>query len=376
MAPQPCSLLSIAPYRILPATTGGHLGIVSMHDALGRLCEDHMIATADNAPDDAYAFHMHRLMEPTPIHYLPYRNLSKMIALGQRYKTTHIFCDHPYMAPTAIALSRKLQVPWFLRSHNIEADRFHMLGKPWWRALAWFERMVLRRADGTFFITPEDRDRAITHYKLNPAHCHLAAYGTNLSAAPTGHATAKQELATQLGLDPAIPWFYFLGVHSYQPNADAVGFIAKEIAPRLLAAGQRCHILIGGKSLPPDIQAAVQATNGLVQYQGFIDNLDVFIKACDVMLNPVLTGGGIKTKAVEALGYNKVVVSTVNGAAGILPEVCGDNLLLSADYDWAAFTENCIKAIARTPAIPQAFYQHYYWGNIAQHVLNIMRTAS
>ena len=94
------------------------------------------------------------------------------------------------------------------------------------------------------------------------------------------------------------------------------------------------------------------------------------------MLNPVMTGGGIKTKAVEALGYNKTVVSSAIGAAGLVPEVCGDNLHITPDYDWDAFTRKVLANMHKQPAIPDSFYDMYNWDKIAINVLNIMQATA
>jgi glycosyltransferase involved in cell wall biosynthesis len=367
-------LFSIAPYRILPATTGGQWGIVSMHEALGGLCEDHIIGTADNGPETGYPFKVHRVFPVKPVRYLPLYKSKALASLARELGSTHIFCDHPYMAPTAIALSSQLKIPWFLRSHNIESLRFKTLQKPWWPLLHAFEKTVMRRADGIFFISPEDRDWAIKHYGVQPAISYNIPYGTLLSQAPEQSAAAKLAFARQEGLNPDVPWFYFLGVHSYQPNADAVKVILEQVLPRLEKKGLQCQILIGGKGLPEELQALIAQTKGVARYMGFIENLDLFINACDMMLNPVNSGGGIKTKAVEALGYNKIVISTLTGAAGILPTVCGDNLKLAGDEDWDAFTEHCINACTQIPAIPSTFYAHYNWGAIAHKVVDIMNS--
>ena len=45
-------------------------------------------------------------------------------------------------------------------------------------------------------------------------------------------------------------------------------------------------------------------------YAGFVDDITLFYKAADMLINPVIDGGGIKTKLVEALGYNMNVVTT------------------------------------------------------------------
>src|SRR5690606_34356781 len=108
----------------------------------------------------------------------------------------------------------------------------------------------------------------------------------------------------------------------------------------------------------------------------FVDDLDIFLKACDVMLNPVMKGGGIKTKAVEALGYNKTVVSSAGGAAGLMPAVCGDKLLITPDYDWDGFVQHIITAATQQSDIPASFYETYYHGNIADKVMAILQNTT
>jgi glycosyltransferase involved in cell wall biosynthesis len=367
-----CRLLSIAPYRVLPATTGGHWGIVAMHDALGRLCQDHVLGTADNGPADDKSFELHRIFPASPRRYLPGFGWRKAKGIARRYDVTHIFCDHPYMAPLAMLLSRRLKLPWALRCHNIEAERFRHLGRWWWRILRLYERFAMRAADVIFFITPEDCARAMSLYDLEEGKCQLAPYGTPLRAAPIPHDAPKEQLAAELGLNPGIPWLYFLGVHSYAPNAEAVRHILDEVYPRLKVAGLHCEILIAGKGLSDELKADIAATNGGIRTLGFVNDLEVFLNACGVMLNPMLSGGGIKTKAVEALAYNKIVVSTANGAAGLLPGACGANLLIAPDGDWDAFAACVLQAVEQRPAIPQAFYDYYNWEAIARHVLQTL----
>ncbi|OSZ79379.1 hypothetical protein CAP35_14295 [Chitinophagaceae bacterium IBVUCB1] len=370
--PHKISILSIVPYRILPATSGGHLGIVDMHHHIGKLCNDNMAGTADNDDESKYSFTIHRIFPPKASRYLPLAKLKELKQLAKQTNAQYIYCDHPYMAPTAISLSKSLHIPWFMRSHNIESDRFRTMGKLWWRIMHWYEQYAMRKADGVFLITPEDKEWALSNYKLNERKCHIIPYGTNLSAPPTNKASARKEFAQETGTDASIPWLYFLGALNYQPNVEAVNYILEEIVPRLNAKGFAYKIFIAGKGLSDELQQKI-ATLPQVQYMGFIPVLDTFLNACDIMLNPVMTGGGIKTKAVEALGYNKVVVSSTAGAAGLMPEVCGNNLLVTPDYDWDAFTDKIIQAASIQPVIPQSFYDTYNWDKIAAKVLTIMQ---
>lgn len=371
--PQKPVVLAIAPYQILPANTGGRLGIVGMHDAIGKYCECHVISTANNAPNTRYDFHLHPMLSDSPLRYLPKRSIPAIGALARRVKATHLFCDHPYMMPAAWHVSWEYGAPVYLRAHNIERERFRQLGKLWWPAMGYFERDSMRKAQATFFVTEEDRDWCVQHYKIASTRAHIAPFGVSWDKAPLDKDRARQWIAAEHQINPALPWLYFIGALGYGPNADAVRYIIREVVPRIENTGIRVKIIIGGKGLPDELEEEIKNLSGeTIHYIGFIENLDYFLKACDVMLNPVLTGGGIKTKAVEALGYGKVVVSTQTGAAGISPEVCGENLLLVDDGDWDGFARKAIYALTIDPQIPDLFFETYYWGNIAKKVLTIM----
>lgn len=372
MPHQNCNILSIAPYKILPPSSGGQLCIMYTHHYLGKLCQDHVVSTAENGSADEYAFQIYRIFPEKAKRYLPFYKLTELATIARQYDVNYIICEHPYMFPTAMALARKLKVPWYLRSHNIESERFRMLGKKWWPIMRSYEQFAMRHSSGTFFITPEDRDWAVTQYGLAANNCHLMPFGTTLDKAPTGHKEARQHIADTLNINTGVPWLYFLGALDYLPNEQAVRYILDETLPRLGKKNIACQVIVAGRGLSEDLKKQIENTPG-IHYAGFIPDLNQLLKACDIMLNPVLLGGGIKTKAIEALGYNKIVVSSQSGAAGLLPEVCGDNLLVSADNDWDEFTEDIIRATCYTPEIPKEFYDTYYWGNIANNVLNILR---
>ncbi len=366
------NILSIAPYKILPPTSGGHLGIVTLHHYLGKLCQDHLVSTVDNGPADNYAFDLHKVFPADAKRYIPLYNYRSLLSIAKKYDVNHIYCDHPYMAPTVMALSRKLKVPWYLRSHNIESERFRAFGKKWWPVMRSFERFAMRNANGVFFITPEEKEWAMQNFGLHEHKSFVIPYGTTLEQAPNGHDAAKQQIAAEMGLDPAKPWLYFIGALDYYPNEQAVSFILDEVIRRLNESHTQYEILVGGKGLSEKLQQQIKETPNIT-YTGFIPVLDTFLKACDIMLNPVVLGGGIKTKAIEALGYNKIVVSTFSGAAGISPQACGNNLLISEDKDWYAFVADINTAILTIPDIPKAFYDSYYWGNIAKKILDIFK---
>lgn len=372
MQPDNCHILSLVPYRFLPASSGGHMAILYLHEYLGRLCNDHVISTDNNAADATRSFTLHKVFPASAKRYLPYHSFSAIQDIALKNHINYIICEHPYMALKAMRLSKKLQVPWFMRSHNIESERFRLLGKKWWPLLRYYEQYAMKKANGIFFITEEDSAWAQQHFGIRADKCHFIPYGTAFEKKPVVQPGIKQQLAKQLNLDANKPWLYFLGALDYAPNYEAVLFLLNEVVPRLNKKQQPYELLIAGKKLPEHIRLQTEATEH-VTYTGFVDSLDEFIKANDIMLNPVLTGGGIKTKAIEALGYGKMVVSAQSGAAGLKPEICGKSLLISPDHDWDAFTNDIINALQHPVETADSFYHYYYCGNIARKALGIMQ---
>jgi glycosyltransferase involved in cell wall biosynthesis len=161
----------------------------------------------------------------------------------------------------------------------------------------------------------------------------------------------------------------FNGVLSYQPNTDALMAILDSINPILLQTNLLYTIVICGKELPEALQQLQAYTTKNIVYAGFVKDVEQYFKAADLFLNPVITGGGVKTKLIEAIGYNATVVSTQNGAIGCNAMVCLNKLIIVPNGNWSAFAAEIISAIAVQSDTPQAFYDTYYWGNIAESVL-------
>lgn len=372
MSASSINIFSIAPYQFLPVTNGGHQAISKLHHHIGLSCNDHIVTTDDNEDNTKFSFTIHKIFPDIPYRYLPGYGMNKMLDIARNINCTHIISEHPYMAITAMAIAHKLNVPWYIRSHNIESERFRALGKKWWPILRRYEGYAMKKANGVFFITQEDLDWAKKQFRLPDEKCHAIPFGTDLQSIPQGHTEAKQKLATEMKINGNVPWLYFLGALDYPPNEDAVRYIVQEVQPRLMQENIDCEILIAGKGLCSELTTAIEGINNM-HYTGFVPDLQDFLKACDVMLNPVMRGGGIKTKAVEAIGYNKTVVSSISGAAGLAPDVCGKKLYKSADDDWNSFTKNIINAINKEADTTQLFYDNYYHGNIAEKVVSVLK---
>jgi hypothetical protein len=94
-----------------------------------------------------------------------------------------------------------------------------------------------------------------------------------------------------------------------------------------------------------------------------------------LFINPVTEGGGIKTKLVEALGYNLNAVSTRSGAIGVSPDWCNGKLLLCEDDDWHSFARLIQEAAYLKADLPTVYFDHFYWGYSTQKAAQFIEPA-
>lgn len=267
-------------------------------------------------------------------------------------------------------LQKFCKVQLVVRSHNIEGLRWQQLGKWWWRMLWRYERMVHRQADYNLFITDDDRAYALTHFGLRPSKCLTALFGTERDTVPseaeTANARAFLSEKHSISVDETV--LFFNGAFNYPPNREALDHILTRINPLLLSYRDlRYKMLICGKDIPEEWK------NGHFEnviFAGFVDDLLPYLNGSDLFLNPILRGGGIKTKLVEALAHNLTCISFESGAAGIPLYAAEGKLMLVEDGHYIRFAERIRKAVNRTDTdTPEAFFKTFNWKNIINRCL-------
>jgi len=363
-------ILSVTPYRYTPPENGGHQGIILVDRLLSIHNDILSLSTLDNKNSDTSVNTSFRL--PTSkMRYLPYRLTNIISQSIQDFSATHLFLHHHYLFPSAYAAAQRNNIPLFIRSHNIESMRFKSLGKKWWRIMWWFEKYAYQRADKIFFVTEDDKLWAEKNYHIDPIKCIVLPFGINCpDMPPAAPPEMKASIAAQWNLRAEVPWIFFMGKLDYAPNAQAVEDILHKIYPLLKEEKIDFELIIFGKHLSESSQTTIHNLNvqhGDVHYLGFVPEIEPLLQSCELMLNPVNFGGGVKTKAIEALAWNNTVVSSYSGAMGIDKNYCGPQLIQVDDEDWPAYVQATIQRLQhpqyyRTPA---AFYDYYALDKIA-----------
>ena len=157
---------------------------------------------------------------------------------------------------------------------------------------------------------------------------------------------------------------------NYQPNLDALKVILDKINPVVLADSSfKYKIIICGKGLPDELDSLKGYANKNIIYAGFIQDINIYYKAADIFLNPVQSGGGVKTKMVEAIAFGTTVVSTESGAAGIVKNVCGEKLIVIKNNDWDGFAKAIIDNVDNAAITPQEYYNNYFYGTVIKRLI-------
>ncbi len=365
-------ILSLVSYKFLPPDMGGQKGIAFFNRYLSKYVNLRCITIEDNSPDLAEPYPIQNILSNSPFRYINLFYFFTLQRIIKEKKITHLLVEHPYYGWLGILLKWFCKIKLVIHSHNIESLRFKSMGKWWWGILWQYEKLTHLNADHSFFIQENDRAYAIANFKLNPQLCTVITYGFELSKAPPAEEkqTARELVCKTHDIKPSEKILLFNGTLGYKPNLDALGIILEKINPILLADNNfNYKIIICGNKLPAHYNGLMDHKEKNIIYAGFVNDINLYFKGCDIFINPVIDGGGIKTKVVEALGYDLSVISTASGAIGIPTEITGNKIQIVADDDWVAFAGS-IQTLNTAETIPPAFFGHFYWGNIAEKAKN------
>lgn len=108
----------------------------------------------------------------------------------------------------------------------------------------------------------------------------------------------------------------FLGALQRSANASGLRYFVHEVWPRVLAQAPAAEFVVAGVGPAPDLIAELAAAPR-VRYLGEIDDLGEFYASASIFAAPILIGGGIIVKVLDALAAGVPVVTTSRGNEGI-----------------------------------------------------------
>jgi polysaccharide biosynthesis protein PslH len=360
------TVISIVSYPFLPAKSGGEKHVFLFNKYFSGYHELVCITTKQNDPALAKGYETLNILSNSKLRYVNVFYFFLLRKIIRQKKATHLILEHPYYGWLGVLLKWFCHVKLIVHSHNIEGLRWKTLGKWWWNILWNYEKFTHRKADYNFFIQDNDKKYAIEKFGLSPSTCMTLTYGIEWNKVPSTQeiSKSKREVRTSHNIPEAKKILLFNGAFKYKPNLDALKKIIDVINPLLQQQiNFQYTVIICGMDIPQEISTEKYPN---IVVAGYVDDISVYFKGSDVFLNPITEGGGIKTKLVEALGYNLNAVSTEHGAIGIDPVWCANKLQVSNENDWNSFSELIIKSSAYQGDIPEIYFQHFYLGQIVK----------
>ena len=225
-----------------------------------------------------------------------------------------IHADHSCMAPIALHLKNKFNIPAGLRLHNIEhliwqryADVLpsHSLKRKYIQSQAnkikLDEQSVYPQFDVTFSITEPDRLKAS---ELAPnAHIITSTAGVNIEEwTPVG---SVSKIPNQLVLATTYHWRH---------NVDGVVWFIENVITKLRSKIPDISLQLIGKEAPASLNGYSDLGVNLV---GYVDDVKPYLSQASLYISPLFVGGGIRIKILEAMSMKLPVIATTVAAEGI-----------------------------------------------------------
>jgi glycosyltransferase involved in cell wall biosynthesis len=355
---------------------GGQKGIALFNQSFCKEVDFFCATTRNNVLNGRVNYPLVSIFGNAAFRYinpLLYFRIRKII---RKHEITHLLLEHPYLGWLGWLIKKTTRIKIVIHSHNIEAERFRSTGKWWWHLLKFYEGFTHRMADFNYFISDEDRKYALEHYGLSEHRCTTITYGFDFPKPPDAEEKikARQTLCELHGIPQDHRIILFNGTLDYLPNREALDHILFRINPLLLKIESfKYSIIICGKGLPATYGNLETEKKHHILYAGFVDDIMLYFKGADIFLNPVQEGGGIKTKLVEALGCNLYCISSENGAFGIPKNITGQHLSIIPNNEWSGYVHGLINAPENPSPIPDSFFDHFYWPNIASKAANMLK---
>ncbi len=362
------NILSLVWYKILPASFGGQKGIARFSHYLGIHHKLYLLCSRNNEASGKESFHLINELPDTKWQFIDPTVKKKISTEINKHAITHLLLEHCYHGFFGMQLAKKYHLKLIVHSHNIEYQRFRELRKWWWPLLYLIEKRTHRAADLSLFKTSDDMSRAVREFQLDPEKCMIVPYGIERLLEPTDmeKEQSRKELQRRHGISPGTRIILFNGTLDYEPNALALIHIVNDIIPALeKGTGEPFIVLVTGRIFFKAYKYLNQLAHARYLYAGFVEDVDTYFAGADIFINPLIYGGGVKVKLVEALSFGLPVISYASGAHGVDPGTTAGKLVIIKDSDTGAFADAVISNWDNKNKLPPEFFSRHSWTAIS-----------
>ena len=370
-------ILVIVPHSFVPPRNGGNIYSFKFCEVLQQLrpliCYSAKKNQTANLPFP--------LIRQIPDGWSKFINPKLMLSLYffcKRHKIRECVISQPFFGLAALPILRLLKIKTVVLVHNLEYQRFRSLGDWWWPLVYGVEWLIYRLSDGLFFLSKQDLEQASNCFGLASPAGIFTPHGTDL-ARPDGCQKKLDRNALlerfQLAADTKLYLIY--GPLNYQPNREALSIFMKKINPNLIRMSETPYMVFvcGGDFTELD-DSYMPGNLQNILCLGYVDDIETFVTGVDLVLNVSISGGGAKSKVIEAVAHGTSVISTRSGAIGLDLECFGEQVSVVDDENYIEFAREIIEKSQTSKTTPVEFFETYSWSRIVSRAADYIQRIS
>jgi len=221
-----------------------------------------------------------------------------------------------------------------------------------WRLLKRYEGRMVQAFDHVLAVSDEDRDALVE----------AAGARSHITVIPIAVDTDEVGVVPR---SPGARHVLHIGTMYWPPNIDGLTWFVRHVYPLIRAARPDVALdLVGAR--PPASFVALARRDPTISVPGYVEDVTPILARAGVFVVPLLAGGGMRVKILNALAQGLPIVSTSIGAEGIAVTP-GVDILLADDapsfaqavvrvLDDAALAER-LGAAARRTAVERYDYR-------------------
>lgn len=326
------NIVWISPECPYPANTGGRIGIWKRIINMSENDNIYFYCIIDNEEEQKYADEIKRyckevhfynrqkgfasliksITEPYPA--VTRWNKKMSLDIEEKCRTNeidYVIVDFPQMLGV-LSDEVKSKNRIILNQHNIEfkamrniANEIHnpvktLVYKVVSSQLKKYESNIYKKDYIELYTFVSTEDKAFFEKEYNKSNTYLVPVGTDLKFAE--NVKESHEIS-------------FIGKMSYPANeAAAIWFLENAWNQVLMKCPDAKLHLVGKEPTEELITTASKYKN--VNVTGMVESVDEYYECSQLIIIPLLTGGGVKVKLLEALGHGSIVVTTRKGIEG------------------------------------------------------------
>lgn len=278
---------------------------------------------------------------------------AKLTSLLSTNQYDYIHVDGAFVAAYIAVIRKHSNCPIIVRAHNIEYIIWERLAlnesnplKKWFynhlaKRLKAFETEYYNKADGIAAITIEDKNRLLQMGLTKP-----------IVVIPAGVLLDKYLQTDHFVEKPNT--IFSISALDWAPNIEGLKWFFDNVWEKLHQRNPLIEFHIAGKSTP-DWLLDLQLKN--VKVHGFVSDAIEFKKSHQIMLVPLLSGGGMRVKIIEGMAAKKCIISSSVGAEGIAYTHLENIIIANTPEDWITAIEQAMNNEQLRKSISQAAFE-------------------